>query len=285
MAEAIQVEKLSLTIEQKNSDQLTGHLGKNYDLPDKEWWSGVDTAFHNLQTLLEYHPNEVPDEENNPESISAQAARADALPLVSLLPSGSHALRLTATNEDLQCVAFGTISAELYIDIFWEAVSKVQDEGGKFVVYKIESGAFWFNFGGRNFQLLYVRCEDLVRSCPRILNVSDETLQESDSHTQKIVEGIKRDTKKQASFSTRDQKVSYYYFRALNIARGRYTPNHSLTSSRTLNFQELIKTMDLKQPLDLKVLQDAEAESVHSQLDMPFYIQVIVHLLPVQMIY
>ncbi|KAE9379172.1 hypothetical protein N431DRAFT_153233 [Stipitochalara longipes BDJ] len=275
MAETIPIDKLPLSIDQQDSDQLIGYLEENYNMPNEEWWISVDTAFQHLHTLLECHPNEAPDEENDPQSISAQAARADALPLVSLLPSGSHALRFTATNEYLQCVAFGTISSDLYVDIFWEAVSRVQDEGGKFVVYKIESGAFWFNFEGHNFQLLYIRCENLVRSCPGILNVSDEILQESDSHTQRIVEGIKRDTGKRAYFSTRSQKASHYYFRALNIARGLYTPNHSLASSRTLSFQDLVKTINSEKRLDVKVLQDAAAESVHANLEMPLYVQVI----------
>jgi hypothetical protein len=285
MAETIPINKLSLSTEQQDSDQLIEYLREHYNMPREEWWTSVDNAFQHLRTLLECHPDEVCDEENDPENISAQAARADALPLVSVLPSGSHAIRLTATNEDLQCVAFGTISDDLYIDVFWEAVSRVQDKGGKFVVYKIESGAFWFNFEGHNFQLLYVRCEDLVRSCPEILNVSDKIVQESDSHTQRIVEAIKRDTRLQPYFSKRDYTLSCYYFRALSIARGRYTPNPSLNSPRTLNFQKLIKMIEFEWRLDVKVLQDAAAESVHSNLQMTSYVQVIVLLLLVKLIY
>jgi hypothetical protein len=271
MAETIPINKLSLSTEQQDSDQLIEYLREHYNMPREEWWTSVDNAFQHLRTLLECHPDEVCDEENDPENISAQAARVDALPLVSVLPSGSHAIRLTATNEDLQCVAFGTISDDLYIDVF--------------VVYKTESGAFWFNFEGHNFRLLYVRCEDLVRSCPKILNVSDKIVQESDSHTQRIVEAIKRDTRLRAYFSKRDYTLSYYYFRALSIVRGRYTPNPSLNSPRTLNFQKLIKMIEFEWRLDVKVLQDTAAESVHSNLQMTSYVQVIVLLLLVKLIY
>jgi hypothetical protein len=258
MADNLTVDNLSLLSEQQDADRLMKHLEEKYDMPNEEWWTSVNTAFQRLRTLLEIRPNEAPEaEEEDPQSISAQAARADALPLVSLLPSGSHAMQLTATNEDLQCVAFGTISTETYIDIFWETVIKVQDDGGKFVVYQVETSSFWFNFEGHNFHLHYVRCENLVRKCPGILNVSDETIREADAHAQKIVEGIKRDTKKRAIFSKHYQRASFHYLRAWTIARGRYTPNHRLTSTRTLSFQELIKIMNPQELLDIKTKRAA----------------------------
>jgi hypothetical protein len=115
------------------------------------------------------------------------------------------------------------------------------------VVYRIdtERSLFWFNFKRYNFQLLYLHCEQLVRSCPRILEASDEDLQSADARTQKVVEGIKRDTtRKRAYFSDPYKIASYYYLRAWAIAQGRYTPNDCL-SARTLQFQELVKIMEL----------------------------------------
>ena len=122
MAETIPIEKLSPSPEQQDSDQLTKQLEEKYNMPHEKWRDGVETAFQCLRMVLERGQDDITHEEDDPESISAQAARADALPLVSLLPSGSHALRLTASNEDLQCVAFCTISAERFVEIFWEAV-------------------------------------------------------------------------------------------------------------------------------------------------------------------
>jgi hypothetical protein len=300
------------------------HLEEKYNMPNVKWWEEVHNTFQSLRNVLERGQDHISNEEDDPESISAQAARADALPLVTLLPSGSHALHLTATNEDLQCVAFGTISAERYVDIFWEAVARIQNEGGKYVVYRIDSdrNIFWFNYGGYNFQLLYLHCEQLVRGCPGIIEVLDQDLQEADTRTRKVVEGIKRDTNKQrVSFNNSYQRASYYYLRAWTIAQGRYTPNERLTSARTLQFQELIKIMDmptsqhpnnsvfamsyhisdifqnlgekvLSQPpqpqparkIDpdcgsaelLRVLQEAEAESVNSKLQTQVYVQVSV---------
>jgi len=150
---------------ESGSEQLTRYLQDKYNMPDDEWWANVETTFGHLQSVLERRPSGKSEEENDLESISAHAARAGALPVVTLIPSGSHALQLTATDEDLACVAFGTISTQLYVEIFWELVAKVQDEGGNFVVYKVEErlGCFWFGFEGHDFQLLYVQCEDLVR--------------------------------------------------------------------------------------------------------------------------
>lgn len=126
-------------------------------------------------------------------------------------------------------------------------MARTQDEGDIFVVYRIdtERSLFWFNFRAYNFQLLYLHCEQLVRSCPRILEASDEDLQVADARTQKVVDGIKRDsTKKRAYFSDPYKIASYYYLRAWAIAQGRYTPNERL-SARTLQFQELVKIMEL----------------------------------------
>lgn len=126
-------------------------------------------------------------------------------------------------------------------------MARTQDEGDNFVVYRIdtERSLFWFNFKGYNFQLLYLHCEQLVRSCPRILDTSDDDLQVADARTKKVVEGIKRDTTKQrAYFSDPYKRASYYYLRAWAIAQGRYTPNEQL-SARALQFQELIKIMEL----------------------------------------
>jgi hypothetical protein len=126
-------------------------------------------------------------------------------------------------------------------------VARTQDEGDIFVVYRIdtERSLFWFNFRGYNFQLLYLHCEQLVRSCPRILEASDEDLHLAHARTQKVVEGIKRDTtKSRAYFVDPYKKASYYYLRAWAIAQGQYTPIEHL-SARTLQFQELIKIMEL----------------------------------------
>jgi hypothetical protein len=126
-------------------------------------------------------------------------------------------------------------------------VARTQDEGDNFVVFRIdaERSLFWFNFRGYNFQLLYLHCEQLVRSCPRILEASDEDLQVANARTRKVVEGIKRDTtKKRACFVDPYKKAPYYYLRAWAIAQGRYTPNERL-SARTLQFQELIKIIEL----------------------------------------
>jgi hypothetical protein len=324
MAETSSINKLSLPLEQQDSDQLIKYLEEKYNMPNVKWWEEVHNTFQSLRNILERGQDYISNEEDDPESISAQAARADALPLVTLLPSGSHALHLTATNEDLQCVAFGTISAERYVDIFWEAVARIEDEGGNFMVYRIDSdrNIFWFNYEGYNCQLLYLHCEQLVRSCPGIIKVPDRDLQDADTRTRKVVEGIKRDTnKRQAYFSESYQKASYYYLRAWTIAQGRYTSNERLTSARTLQFQELIKIMytptskhqekpalamsyhisDIFQNLDekvlsrppwpqpvrkidpdggpaelLTVLQEAEAESLDSKLQMWVYIQVSV---------
>ncbi|KAF7897266.1 hypothetical protein EAF00_005494 [Botryotinia globosa] len=59
---------------------------------------------------------------------SARRARIGALPKLVCFATESHAIQCTARNETLECVVFGTISASLFIDVFWEAIQKAQVE-------------------------------------------------------------------------------------------------------------------------------------------------------------
>lgn len=86
----------------------------------------------------------------------------------------------------------------------------------------------------------------LLTSCssyPEILNVSDSVLQEVDSHTRGVVEGINRSTKEMA-YLNKHSRRAYHYLRAWAITGGLYTTDQSLTSGRTLRFQDLVKIMD-----------------------------------------
>jgi len=143
---------------------LNSILEDDFHMPDNAWWQGVEKSFTQLQSILGQRHNEVSSDED-PDSISASLARVGASPVVTLLKSGTHALRLTTKDEDLQCIAFGTISPRLYLEIFWEAVVKSQEEGKAIEVYKIDEsrGCFWFQFEDHKFWLLYVQSEDLVR--------------------------------------------------------------------------------------------------------------------------
>lgn len=67
-------------------------------------------------------------------------------------------------------------------------------------------------------------------------------LQDLDTHTQGVVEGIRRSLRERTYFDESElARKAFHYLRAFAIARGMYTNQQSLISERTFRFQELVK--------------------------------------------
>lgn len=164
------------------------------------------------------------------------------------------------------------MSAERYVEIFWETVARYQAQSGKFEVYKAErddyEASFRFGFDGFAFQLLYFQCGDLVRDFPNILDAEEEVVNMMGEHGRNAWHSLRR-LPEQAG------KVDYEVYnskRAWAIARGVYTTNLALTSKRTYRIRELLELPGLGPPLE--TLLDIEAKSVHSNWGMAAYLQV-----------
>ena len=157
---------------QPNFARLDQQLERNFNMPTSQWWESVGKAFAQLQELsrprsgaaLEQGLDEPADEY----AAGARLARAASLPSIILLPSGNHALGLTATDEPLQCVAFGTVGRKRYIELFWESIARTQEAGApKIAVYEVLQGVdpkITLQIESHTFELRYHQCEALVRT-------------------------------------------------------------------------------------------------------------------------
>ncbi|PQE18670.1 DUF455 domain protein [Rutstroemia sp. NJR-2017a BVV2] len=112
---------------------LQRHLEDHFQVAPPEYWNEVQTSFQTLKKLLaaqssndEDSNNKSPNGQDDDEIPSARLARIGALPKLVAFATGTHALKLTATNESLECVVFGTISSKLFVNVFWESILSAQ---------------------------------------------------------------------------------------------------------------------------------------------------------------
>ncbi|KAB8296841.1 hypothetical protein EYC80_002253 [Monilinia laxa] len=106
------------------------YLQDHSHIPTTEWWNEAKVAFQTLMDLLNLRsagPDSDPESQEG-DIPSARLARLGALPKLICFATGGHALGLTARHETLECVVFGTISASLFVEVFWKLIQKSQDE-------------------------------------------------------------------------------------------------------------------------------------------------------------
>lgn len=140
-------------------------------MPTSQWWESVGLAFAQVQELSSSKSRAALDDLDDTVdeyAVSARLARAASLPSIIILPSGNHALGLTATDEPLQCVAFGTVGRKRFVELLWESIVEAQDSGiAKIVVHEVLQGEIpqiTFRVEDHIFELRYLQCEPLVRA-------------------------------------------------------------------------------------------------------------------------
>lgn len=83
------------------------------------------------------------------------------LPRVCLFPTGNFALGLPCHGVPNRIVAFGSISADIYRDLVWEAVQRAPEYRqlacGVLEVQKLPELRFLISFEGVEFELVYYR--------------------------------------------------------------------------------------------------------------------------------
>ena len=147
------------------SSILDAHLK---EMPSDEWLNKAHSSFTKLEQFIRPRTltsRATPREELDENVKKIRAVREGSLPDICILPSGNHALRFTATNEPFECIAFGTMGGKLFIELFWEAVSKAQDAGENIVVHEIQSlvPRVLLSLDGYEFEMKYVQAETLIR--------------------------------------------------------------------------------------------------------------------------
>ena len=142
-------------------------LQEHYNMPSETWWMTAHNTFTQLCRILG-HKEAVAtlDPEDPPGAISARTARDHALPSVTVLATGNYGLRVSATNEPLECAAFGTMSPHTYKEVFWESVVQVQRSGtSTLVIHEVDGGSrFLLTLDSLVFEVKYYHCNAFVRA-------------------------------------------------------------------------------------------------------------------------
>lgn len=140
------------------------------DIPSDSWWSQADTAFAHLTNIISRHGppsnSSFASKATDAQAISPNAARANASPTVTILKTGTHLMRLAVPTEELACIAFGTISSDLFHEVFWDNVGEMRKGGLEVLVYEASDPSkdlFRFSMGGLAFRMLYFHSMELLR--------------------------------------------------------------------------------------------------------------------------
>jgi hypothetical protein len=137
------------------------------EMPSEQWWEDAYHSFNKVEQLIRPSWRREPEtQEDLDEDIkNVRMVREGSLPFITVLPAGNHALQLTATNEPLECIVFGTMGAKLFVELFCETVSKAQDAGEAIVVHEVQSFVprMLLSVGDYEFEIRYMQCETLIR--------------------------------------------------------------------------------------------------------------------------
>jgi hypothetical protein len=134
-----------------NSQPLLRLLDQS-GMPNRPWWDKVESAYQYMCQMLT--------EDINTEEQSNRASR----PMIVILPTGNYACKLSSRNELLKCVAFGTVRADLFIEVAWQNITRAQGQGSDVKVYEATERRILLGMSGYVFSLQYVESPELVRS-------------------------------------------------------------------------------------------------------------------------
>lgn len=151
-------------------------------MPTDKWWREADQLFRQLKEILQprFDENfkEIPDQRDCKEPLEGdqlEQSGKSLLPLIAVLPSSNYVPGLTATNEPLECVAFGTVAPKIFLNFFWESVA-VARRNSAIVVHEVKKGEdspgtgaglrIVFHVMSHLVELSYFRLDFLGRSLP-----------------------------------------------------------------------------------------------------------------------
>jgi len=175
-------------------------------VPTSSWWATANHAFHHIQHLIST-PRSPPFPSRSSADDEIRRLRENSLPKILLFPSGTHALGITATNESLRCIAFGTMRMERFVDCFWEAV-----EGEDVVVHEILDGRIILTVEGHELSIAYVQAERLLREySDDVTGAPAEFLDECSDVVRNAVDSLFSKRGQHANMVQR--RIAYHYIR------------------------------------------------------------------------
>lgn len=123
----------------------------DWGMPDEEWWRQADIAYTRCHQILTNNINPRHD------------TRRPGEPIVSVLPNGNFACHLSARGDELEVVAVGSIRKSLYVDVVWQNILELQDNGTPIKVFQMSEKRISFEVQSFLFNVRYIECEELVR--------------------------------------------------------------------------------------------------------------------------
>ncbi|KAE8451297.1 hypothetical protein EG329_004462 [Mollisiaceae sp. DMI_Dod_QoI] len=170
----------------------------------------------------------------------ASEARAAALPQVKILKACTFLLKVAAVHEPLVCKAFGTIATLRYVDIFWDAIAKMEDERTiKVDVFSIDhltpqDVTFFIALDGCQFKLRYLQWGTLVRQYPNIIDAPQSFLENAPASARGFVQEVQRDVIRSSQMDD-NSRLAYYYSRAWALNRGLYRKEEHVEGDTLIN--------------------------------------------------
>ncbi|KAM3068732.1 hypothetical protein ACMFMG_010909 [Clarireedia jacksonii] len=212
---------------------LQQHLEDHFQVAPPEYWNEVQTAFQTLRKLLAaqssndvHSDSKIPNSQDDDEIPSAHLAHIGALPKLVVFPTGTHALKLTAKNEPLECVVFGTISSKLFVDVFWESILSAQATIPEVSISVRSARAtnhpkFTLRIQSCLFEVTYSSCEKLLRNHDSIFEASPENCDDkwvlNQIHRLQYIGTIVFKFDNNPAL-----RLTYHYIRAWTIVQGLY---------------------------------------------------------------
>ncbi len=125
--------------------------------PSTEWWASVQQAYQDICRLLTHNING----SESPKSIPRIGT-----PKISIVPAGNFACQLSRADEELECVAFGTVRTELFEEATWQNLVEWQESGNHATItpYSSSGGNLVLGISNFTFNVKYVVCPALLRS-------------------------------------------------------------------------------------------------------------------------
>jgi hypothetical protein len=133
------------------SQQLSSLLEQT-GMPTRDWWDQAWSAYHDVCQMLTEDVNAAED--------SKRASR----PMIVILPTGNFACQLNSRKELLRCVVFGTVRADLFVEVVWQNITGAQGKGSKVKAYEVSERRVLLEISGYMFSLHYIESPELVRS-------------------------------------------------------------------------------------------------------------------------
>ncbi|KAI9745726.1 MAG: hypothetical protein M1818_001262 [Claussenomyces sp. TS43310] len=155
------------------ADALKNYLEQS-GMPTAEWWGRAHAAFDTLSRLL---------------AQNADKCRPGQ-PRITIRPDGNFACGLSTPDDELECIAIGSVRKDLFVEISWQHLlqSEVIDMGIK--PLEVTGKRLLLEKSGFTFGIRYFESLELARSLPVILQTPEQLRPSLTAKEESLVESL-----------------------------------------------------------------------------------------------